>query len=156
MQVTEATKTCSAIIKIFMKHDSVVDMINALIINEVKNQCAQPITTASCYMSIDIVIAYAASAGTLFRNNSIATHMMTCYTKAIGIPYLKNTVAPEVLYVFEKIESEGVSYEIDPEKVPPYSTVEQGIANVKNLVHRFFDRILNSRSFMPKYVVPFK
>jgi hypothetical protein len=33
-----------------------------------------------------------ATAGTLFRNNSVATHMMTAYSKAVGLPYLKNTI----------------------------------------------------------------
>jgi len=116
MQVTEATKTCSAIIKVLLKHDIVVDMISALIFNEVEAQCTDSFfPSCQAYRILPcLALVCVASAGTLFRNNSITTHMMTCYTKAVGLPYLKNTVAPEILHVFEQLEGGGISYEVRP------------------------------------------
>lgn len=104
IQVTEATKTCAAAIKVFLKYDRVVDMISALIYNEVGQQT---------------------SSATLFRNNSIATHMMTSYTKVIGLPYLKMVIGPEILSLFENIDVKGIDYEIDPEKLGPKAKLDQ-------------------------------
>jgi hypothetical protein len=129
IQVTEATKICAAAIKVFLKYGRVVDMIKALIYNEVGQQ---------------------QSAGTLFRNNSIATHMMTSYTKVIGLPYLKATIGPELLSIFEAIDIKGMDFEIDPEKLGPKDKLDVNIQNLKSLIHRCFDRILNSRALCPK------
>jgi hypothetical protein len=40
MQVTEAAKVCQGVVKIFLKHDRAVELIRALIINEVGSQSA--------------------------------------------------------------------------------------------------------------------
>lgn len=129
VQVTEATKLCAAAIKVFLKYDRVVDMLKSLIYHEVGQQ---------------------KTSGTLFRNNSIATHMMTSYTKVIGLPYLKTVIAPEILSIFEGLDVHQLEFEIDPEKLGPKDKLDQNISNLKALVHRCFDRILNSRAVAPK------
>lgn len=158
LQVTEATKTCASIVMIFEKKEKVLLMIQQMIEYEVSMQ---------------------KTAATLFRNNSLTTHMMTCYTKLVGLPFLKTIIGPLVLDAFAAIDEGHVTYEIDPSKLPlsgsgsgssdskkqaPIATgsngevltaeqkdmLKQNVSDLKGLVHTFFDRILNSRAVMPK------
>lgn len=83
LQVTEATKTCASIVMIFEKRERTLAMIQQMIEFEVSMQ---------------------KTAATLFRNNSLTTHMMTCYTKLVGLPFLKNIIGPVILDAFAAIE----------------------------------------------------
>lgn len=132
LQLTEATKMCVWLVFIFHKHGRCIEMIEKLIEFEVQLQ---------------------SSAGTLFRNNSITTHMMTSFTKLIGRPYLKSTIGPVIIETFDKIDQGLESFEIDPDKIELDEDLNTNISNLRALVHMFFDRILNSRSIMPKPVI---
>lgn len=129
LQVTEATKTCASVTMIYESKQRTLSMIQSMIEYEVSLQ-----TTAA----------------TLFRNNSLTTHMMTCYTKLVGLPFLKTVIGPIILDAFTNIDSGEVTYEIDPAKLGPGEDLKTNISDLKNLVHSFFDRILNSRAVMPK------
>jgi hypothetical protein len=56
------------------------------------------------------------------------------------------------LSIVENLDERLASYEIDPDKLKPKEDVKKNTAALKGLVHKFFDRILNSRSMCPKYV----
>lgn len=129
LQVTEATKTCASVVMIFESKQRTLQMIREMIEHEVALQ---------------------KTAGTLFRNNSLTTHMMTCYTKIVGLPYLKTVIGPVILEAFAQIEAGKVTYEIDPSKLAPGEDLKRNVTDLKALVNTFFDRILNSRAVMPK------
>ena len=129
LQVTEATKTCASITMIFESKQRTLGMIQSMIEYEVSLQ---------------------KTAATLFRNNSLTTHMMTCYTKLVGLPFLKTVVGPVILDAFTAIDAGDVTYEIDPSKLGPGEDLKTNVGDLKRLVHSFFDRILNSRAVMPR------
>lgn len=129
LQVTEATKTCASLVMIFEAKKRVLSMIQSMIEHEVGAQ---------------------KTAATLFRNNSLTTHLMTCYTKLVGLPFLKTVIGPVIMDAFTEIDAGGVTFEIDPTKMAPGEDLKTNIRDLKRLVHAFFDRILNSRAVMPR------
>lgn len=154
LQVTEATKTCASIVMVFESKGRVLRMLQSMIEYEVSMQ---------------------KTAATLFRNNSLTTHLMTCYTKLVGLPFLKTIIGPVILDAFAALDEGVVTYEIDPSKLSPSpssnsstssnnmanatqtslspavtATLKANVSDLKKLVHSFFDRILNSRAVMPK------
>jgi hypothetical protein len=128
LQVTEATKTCASVVMVFEAKNRTLGMIQSMIEFEVSLQ---------------------KTAATLFRNNSLTTHIMTCYTKLVGLPFLKTVVGPVILDAFASIDAGSATFEIDPSKAPS-ADIKTNIGDLKKLVHSFFDRILNSRAVMPR------
>ena len=90
------------------------------------------------------------SAQTLFRGNTMATKLMTAFTKMTGRQYLTNTVKPLLEELSANLMN-GISFEIDPEK-----TGEDHAANMEHLrkaSQRFLDHIVDSIKVCP---VPFR
>jgi len=81
-----------ALIIVFQDHNKVIPLLQQFIAEEVKNT---------------------ESAGTLFRSNSMVSKMFKFYSRLIGLPYLYETVGPELN---ELIEQE-LGLEVDPEKM---------------------------------------
>lgn len=72
---------------------------------------------------------------TLFRSNSMASRMMTLYSRRIGESYLNEVIRP----VVEKILSlDNSSFEIDISKLAATETVEK---NLRNLLDSTLDLI---------------
>lgn len=72
---------------------------------------------------------------TLFRSNSMASRMMTLYSRRIGESYLNEVIRP----VVEKILSlDNSSFEIDISKLAATETVEK---NLQNLLDSTLDLI---------------
>jgi hypothetical protein len=91
-QITEADKIAKALVVIFQDHDKVLTLLQAFIAEEVN-------TTES--------------AGTLFRSNSMVSKMFKFYSRLIGLPYLYETIGPELCELIE----EELGLEVDPEKM---------------------------------------
>jgi hypothetical protein len=90
------------------------------------------------------------SAATLFRGNTMATKLMTAFTKMTGRQYLSDTLK----HLLEDLSAQlnaGVSFEIDPEKLG-----EDHAANMEHLrkcCQLFLDNIVDS---IKKCPVPFR
>lgn len=91
-QITEADKIAKALVVVFQDHDKVLTLLQAFIAEEVN-------TTES--------------AGTLFRSNSMVSKMFKFYSRLIGLPYLYETIGPELCELIE----EELGLEVDPEKM---------------------------------------
>lgn len=90
------------------------------------------------------------SAATLFRGNTMATKLMTAFTKMTGRQYLSDTLKPLLEDLSSRMSS-GLSFEIDPEKQG-----EDHAANMENLrktCQAFLDSIVGSIRVCP---VPFR
>lgn len=126
---SQCVEICSDIFTIFYKKERGIELLENMIKIEVLNQT---------------------SAANLFRNNSITTHMMTCYTRTLGIPYLKSTIGPFLLETLENVNQDLIHYEIDPNKIPSNQNIDQNISNLKSLVVSLISQIIESKHLIPK------
>mmetsp|Transcript_2259 Transcript_2259/g.3229 ORF Transcript_2259/g.3229 Transcript_2259/m.3229 type:complete len:1961 (-) Transcript_2259:97-5979(-) len=92
IDVTEYDQLAKAIVNIFEYHELTLVMLKHFITLEVQN---------------------AASAGTLFRANSIASKMMTAYSKMIGLSYLTGTLRMPI----DTVTNMKDPLEVDPRKL---------------------------------------
>jgi len=91
-QITEADKIAKALIIVYQHNEKVLQLLQKFISDEVKTS---------------------ESSSTLFRSNSMVSKMFKFYSRLIGLPYLYETVGPEIC---ELIEQE-LGLEVDPEKM---------------------------------------
>lgn len=86
-QITEADKIAKALVIVFEAHNKTMQLLKALIVQEVKTTGRIP--NMNTYLNSE-------SAGTLFRSNSMVSKMFKFYSRLIGLPYLYETVGPEL------------------------------------------------------------
>jgi len=91
-QITEADKIAKALMIVFQDSGRVMQVLEQFISEEVRT---------------------AESAGTLFRSNSMVSKMFKFYSRLIGLPYLYETIGPEITELIE----EELGLEVDPEKM---------------------------------------
>jgi len=91
-QITEADKIAKALMIVYEDSSRVMPVLEAFITEEVR-------TTES--------------AGTLFRSNSMVSKMFKFYSRLVGLPYLYETIGPEISELIE----EELGLEVDPEKM---------------------------------------
>jgi hypothetical protein len=112
-------------------------------------------TTGKALKLIQSMITYevatTSSAGTLFRGNSLASHLMVSYARSVEKTYLATTLKP----LIEIVKSSGKSYEIDPAKIKSGESVTENISGLSTLTSAFLDRIVSSLSTCPPYVLIF-
>lgn len=58
------------------------------------------------------------SAGTLMRENSMASKIMKTYSALIGRKFLKRTLGSEITEICRAPKENNISFEVDPEKIP--------------------------------------
>tara|TARA_R110002050_G_scaffold81309_7_gene173843 strand:- start:3513 stop:8018 length:4506 start_codon:yes stop_codon:yes gene_type:complete len=124
VEVTEFDEVSAALVSVFEFHNETMYLIKKLITKEVNE---------------------ASSAGTLFRSNSMASKVMTAYSKKIGHQYLMATLMTPLNH----IQTKDISLEVDPRKLPPG---EDRKANMKKLhlaCQNFTDWIVTSASNAP-------
>jgi len=105
VNVNESDKVAARLVRIYAYHSlQLVSKILEIAINdEVKRQI---------------------SSSTLFRNNSLTTHLMTAFSRFIGNEYVKNILLPTIYYIVDNIKN-GVDFEVDPEKLGPKAKVKK-------------------------------
>lgn len=89
------------------------------------------------------------SATTLFRGNTMATKLMTAFTKMTGRQYLSNTLKPVLDDLLAQLAA-GASVEVDPEKKE--ENHEQNMQTLMTICQGFLDAIVGSIGACP---VPF-
>jgi len=118
-QITEADKVTKALIIIFQDSDKVIPLLKRFITDEVNN--------------ID-------SPGNLFRSNSMVSKMFKFYSRLIGLPYLYETIGPEI---YELIE-EKLGLEVDPEKMDDGTDLDEMRWTLMAQSQKILKQVLNS------------
>jgi len=85
--------------------------------------------------------------GTLFRQNTVLTKIMTAYTKLTGASYLNRLLKPIVLEVLTNASTN--SYEPDQNKAKEGENVEQNLQKLMEVSQKILDVILKSGSEFP-------
>jgi len=129
-QITEADKIAKAMVVIFQDNDKVLHLLQAFIGEEVN-------TTES--------------AGTLFRSNSMVSKMFKFYSRLIGLPYLYETIGPEIT---ELIEDE-LGLEVDPEKMEEGTDLDEMRWTLMAQSQKILKSVLNSEKCPPQFRVLF-
>jgi hypothetical protein len=91
------------------------------------------------------------TAATLFRGNTMATKLMTAFTRMTGKQYLSDTLKPLLEELVAQMTA-GTSFEIDPEKQTP-EELTANMATLKKTCQHFLDRIVGSIKTCP---IPFR
>jgi hypothetical protein len=106
----EADKVAKNLVTVLDAHKKTVTAIELMIQREVKN--------ASTYIS-SLGSHFLDYAGSLLRSDSMASKMMNAFSASIGKPFLKTVLTEHVKHICENPVEDGISFEVNPEKVPP-------------------------------------
>jgi len=112
------------LILIFEKHDKVFDLICSVIDNEVQSTLNE---------------------GTLFRKNSLSSHLMSQYARLVGKDYLAQTLRPLICGIINS----SADYEIDPHKISDPSKLEKNVTALKRAAQDFLLDMMSSVSKFP-------
>lgn len=89
-------------------------------------------------------------AGTLFRGNTMATKLMTAFTKMSGREYLAKTLKGPIEALAQDMAN-GKNFEIDPSKAQ--GDIKENIANLRTAATTFLEAITSS---LPNCPIPFR
>ena len=81
---------------------------------------------------------------TLFRGNSVASKVMSKYSRIVGTNYLTETLTP----VFKLLTTSN-SFEIDPSKMDDNEDSKKNLDNLTDYAQLFFDAVINSFEKIP-------
>ncbi|KNC56384.1 uncharacterized protein AMSG_02353 [Thecamonas trahens ATCC 50062] len=83
--------------------------------------------------------------GTLFRENTTVTKLMTAYAKTIGKNYLVNTLKRLVTLLFSSTEG----FEVNPAKADPDEDLVENLNNLMDWCERFVEQIVQTVDAAP-------
>jgi hypothetical protein len=86
--------------------------------------------------------------GTLFRNNNFTIGLLSQFTQDIARPYLKQVLYPLIEY----IQTCGLDFEIQPEKIAPGGDLDKNTVNVYELASKFLQAVAGSLEAIPKEI----
>ncbi|KAJ3447277.1 inhibitory regulator protein ira1-related [Anaeramoeba flamelloides] len=132
IKVTEMDLLAGILVRVNILNNSDIELLKFMIETEVANNPKnQP--------------------STLFRRNSFASKMMSCYSKIIGKKYLQKTLSDVIQNLVNDIMINKKSIEIDERKLKQEETqdLEKNLNNLMELTQLFFDKIMNSFEFLP-------
>lgn len=112
---------------------------------------AHKMTLKIIKLGITVEVEKTKDAGTLFRGNTMATKLMTAFTRMYGRSYITSTLKPVLDILLKDVEN-GKRYEIDPSKAPN-ENLKENLENLKSITLKFFDSIVNSIDQCP---IPFR
>lgn len=124
IQMTEMDELSTVIIRLFDASDKSLQLLQVM---------------------LGIEIQRTVSSNTLFRRNSMATKLLSAYSKIAGQKYLKDTLSP----VIHDLIAKQYNYEIDPVRVPKGQNLETNIENVKRAAQLILNCIINSIDSCP-------
>lgn len=123
-QITEADKVAKALVIIFQSHTKVLSLLEKFIVDEV---------------------AATENAGNLFRSNSMVSKMFKFYSRLIGLPYLYETIGPEIT----QLVAEQIGLEVDPEKMEDGADLDEMRWTLMAQSQKILKEILNSSEKCP-------
>ncbi|KAJ3425313.1 inhibitory regulator protein ira1-related [Anaeramoeba flamelloides] len=132
IKVTEMDLLAGILVRINILNNSDIELLKFMIETEVTNNPKnQP--------------------STLFRRNSFASKMMSCYSKIIGKKYLQKTLSDLIQNLVNDIMINKKCIEIDQRKLKQeeIQNLDQNLNNLMELTQLFFDKIMNSLEFLP-------
>jgi hypothetical protein len=103
------------------------------------------LTTTLLRHAIRAEIAKTESVASLFRRNSVATKLITAYTKVVGSQYLAQTLCPPLRQLLNKPRN----YELDPGKLLPGESREVNLKHVVEASTLFLNAIKESLNSCP-------
>ena len=83
--------------------------------------------------------------GTLFRANTLASKILTAYSRQVGTPYLKATLTP----FLQAFSVTGTEYEVDPSKLPPDTDPLPNMERLLSITSQLFDSFISSIDQFP-------
>ena len=128
VEVTDFDEVAAALVSVFEFHNESLRLIMFLITKEVRE---------------------ATSAGTLFRSNSMASKVMTAYSKKVGGEYLKATLSTPIAHICNR----DLSMEVDPRKISPGEDRKENMKKLIIACNSFVDWIVTSGMNAP---LPFR
>lgn len=125
----EAEQALRSVVRILDAHHQVIPLVKQSITAEVKAND---------------------NPGTLFRQNTIATRIMTAYTKLTGTPYLIRVLKP---FIIDIVNGNTQHYEVDPNKASGGENMEavlnQNLSRLLETSQKILDAILRSANEFP-------
>jgi hypothetical protein len=120
------------------------DEVSRLLVN-VCESLDSSLTVTLLRSAIRAEIAKTEAVASLFRRNSIATKLITAYTKVVGAQYLAQTLRPPLRQLLSKPRN----YELDPGKLLPGESREVNLKNVVEASTLFLNAIRESLGWCP-------
>lgn len=124
LPVTEADRIANSLVTLFYVMGDLMPLLKWAITNEVENT---------------------KEVNTLFRQNSIATKMMTVYARKVGSQFVEKTLKNAI----QSVISSPFSFEVDPARLAEGVSLNQNIENFQAVTGNFFVKIIGSREFLP-------
>lgn len=87
--------------------------------------------------------------GTLFRENTSVTKLMTAYAKTVGKTYLVSTLKRLVTLLFSSTEG----FEVNPAKAEQDEDLVENLANLMDWCERFVEQVVQTVDTSPMFVV---
>ncbi|KAH0791301.1 GTPase-activator protein [Histomonas meleagridis] len=103
-------------------------------------------------ISVEVESSDEASKNTLFRGNAVPARAVGHFPKIVGTEWMTQTLRPVFEEVIEKCKN-GVSYQIDPNKLEAGENLEKNQQNFRDLLNECIDKILSARNSMPESLV---
>jgi len=124
VDVSNAEAMARNLVLIFEKDDAVLDLIYAMIDHEVESTLNE---------------------GTLFRKNSLASHLMSQYARLLVQDYLCTTLRP----LIRTIMKQGNTFEVDPHKVDNEANLERNRQTLARTTQDFLLSMMESVNKFP-------
>jgi len=96
-------------------------------------------------LTISQEVAATADPSTLFRGNSVATKLMTAFTRLAGIAYIQRTLKE----LIREVIADPKDFEVDPDKLSSQEELPNHIAKLKRTSLSFLQAIFNSVDWIP-------
>lgn len=124
VDVSSTDALCKDLLMLFNTKELAVDLLRGSIESEVKTTTSE---------------------GTLFRKNSISTHLMSMYARLLGKRYLKDTLRPLIVHV---LSCQG-SFEIDPHRIAEDEDINANVQTLKLSAQKFLHQVMESVNSVP-------
>mmetsp|Transcript_13181 Transcript_13181/g.52599 ORF Transcript_13181/g.52599 Transcript_13181/m.52599 type:complete len:767 (-) Transcript_13181:76-2376(-) len=124
VDVSSTDALCKDLLMLFNTKDLVIDLLRGSIEAEVKNTLSE---------------------GTLFRKNSLSTHLMSLYARLLGKRYLKDTLRPLIVHV---LSCQG-SFEIDPHRISDDEDINANVQTLRLSAQKFLHQVMESVNAVP-------
>lgn len=123
-QIADAEKLAGALVRVFHYNDDALNLLRIAIRNEVEKT---PVLS------------------TLFRQNSMASKMLTTYSRLVSKQYLVKILTPCI----QKVLEAGEGLEVDPSKLKPGSDVRENQDRLKSITDTLIVDICKSVDLLP-------
>lgn len=127
ININEADQFISSLVNIFQRYNKMRGLWEFFVKNEIENS---------------------SSSGTLFRSNSQASKLLSCYSNMLGREYIVSVLKGPLEKVFQYKDL----MELDPQKTDPANLKMNQIAFIK-ICESFLSSIIDSFKVVPGFVI---